>query len=269
MVYDEVVALSPVAVMPRDRVYGRGWVPPRSPSPIPASDWDTTMGPVDEEVPASSWSVGRETEATPPPPPPRKRARSPDGPSSREAKRSRPSRVVPGPSVPAPVHPRPPPTAPRAHRRPFAPDGSRLRASRVRGAPPVVQAVPLSRASGPSVFFRGESYRPVGDVVRGLIPQCFRCVQMHRICSVGGGPAARNTRPPSKGRSACDLCHARKACCPSWSSFRETYQAREDMGNFRFQHWEHIGRGEFAPLEPDVRLVDLTSIGKGFSVSGV
>lgn len=78
---------------------------------------------------------------------------------------------------------------------------------------------------------------------------------------MGESPTSTEGTAPKKGHSACDVCSVKKESCPAWTYFRERYE-EEDLGDFILETWEHVGDGWFVRLEPDPRLVDLSSIGK-------
>ncbi|KAJ6461963.1 hypothetical protein DFH09DRAFT_1114144 [Mycena vulgaris] len=196
----------------------------------------------------------RRRSPSPVPPPPRRRTAT--GPrADRERPRCAGPRSATRPSTPPPV---PPPRASALPRR--APAAAPPRSRRRRVDPPLAAARPLARLPGVGTRrFPGEAYRPVGEVVRGLVPECAACCRDGRICSICAGPNDRNAPWSREGRFACDTCSANHASCAEWARFRDGYLAHR-LEEFSFQFWEHLGGGEFVPLEVDHRLRSLNEV---------
>ncbi|KAJ7134200.1 hypothetical protein C8R44DRAFT_729687 [Mycena epipterygia] len=120
---------------------------------------------------------------------------------------------------------------------------------------PLLEPVP----GGVARYFRGEQHRPLGDMVRGIVPPCPFCCQAGRICSNGAGQVDRNALRPKKGRYTCNVCAKLHSSCASWAGFHEQYKAC-DITDYSFEYWEHVVQGNFIPLHPDYRLRDLNAV---------
>ncbi|KAJ7159727.1 hypothetical protein C8R46DRAFT_1039000 [Mycena filopes] len=115
----------------------------------------------------------------------------------------------------------------------------------------------LVLSSSPSMFAR-EAHRPIGAVVRQLVPGCERCGS-DRFCSDDTDPCAPKSKKP---RSSCYTCAKGHGSCPEWKSFHEAFNERDDeeLAGFSFEFWEHLGGGRYQLLFPDPRVADLRAL---------
>ncbi|KAJ7658821.1 hypothetical protein DFH06DRAFT_1472798 [Mycena polygramma] len=116
--------------------------------------------------------------------------------------------------------------------------------------------------STPPSLFEHEGHRPVGAVVRQLVPGCRRCGS-GVFCTDDTDP---NERIPNKPRRTCQRCFRAHETCESWGSFYAAYTAEdgEALSRFLFEYWEHLGNGMYQLLTPDGRLLDLLAIAREF-----
>lgn len=97
-------------------------------------------------------------------------------------------------------------------------------------------------SAGRHLQFSGESFRPIGAVVRGFIPRCTRCVNGGRICAnehpagaphelrlvgLGAKPVPVHITPANVGRLFAQRMTKRRDSTSSTSSFGST----SGMGN--------------------------------------
>jgi hypothetical protein len=105
-----------------------------------------------------------------------------------------------------------------------------------------------------------EVHRPIGAVVRQLLPRCPHC-DPGQFCSDDTDP---NAKRPNKPRRTCYYCNRQHEKCQTWTDFQEAFskQIEEALWDFRFEFWEHLGEGRYQLLLPDTRSVDLVHLGK-------
>ncbi|KAJ7143641.1 hypothetical protein C8R46DRAFT_1232725 [Mycena filopes] len=112
----------------------------------------------------------------------------------------------------------------------------------------------------PPRMFAREAHRPIGAVVRQLVPGCERCGP-DRFCSDDTDPCAPKSKKP---RSSCYSCSKSHGSCPEWKSFHEAFNEHDDeeLSGFSFEFWEHLGGGRYQLLFPDPRVADLRALAR-------
>lgn len=153
-----------------------------------------------------------------------------------------------GPTRPIPTGPRCPPLPPGPSIRVCQPQPTSC------APPPMLHQV----VGGRRQSFLGDSFRPIGAVIRRLIPSCPRCQAMQRICANEHPPNAPKSNKP---KFACKACAAVHHACDCWKAFHIVFDDRVGFENYLFEFWEHIGGGEFMEVDPDPRLADLSALG--------
>lgn len=219
--------------------------PPSRPPPPPRPNWNQ-----EDFIPVPPLSP-------PPDIPSRKRRRG-----SEEIRTGRERRAAPRAQSP-PRRPSPPPgrrpRSPSPRRNPRGPTIRIPAGNRPRSKwPPAPRLVVDSRAT-PTTFVH-EAHRPIGAVVRQLLPRCPHC-EPGRFCSDDTDP---NAKRPNKPRRTCYHCNKLHEKCQTWSDFQEAFNERmeEVLWDFRFEFWEHLGEGRYQLLLPDPRSMDLVHLGE-------
>ncbi|KAJ7154520.1 hypothetical protein C8R46DRAFT_1041558 [Mycena filopes] len=194
-------------------------VPSRAPTPVPSTP---TMS---SPSPSPRW-VEQDFVPVPPASPPRSTVHIP-------------SRKRPRATVETEEEDSPPPRPRRA------PSPPRRRSSR----PPPGKSRRM---------FARKAHRPIGAVVRQLVPGCERCGS-DRFCSDDTDPCAPKSKKP---RSSCYTCAKGHGSCPEWKLFHEAFNERDDeeLAGFSFEFWEHLGGGRYQLLFPDPRVADLRAL---------
>ncbi|KAJ7827417.1 hypothetical protein B0H13DRAFT_2373847 [Mycena leptocephala] len=113
--------------------------------------------------------------------------------------------------------------------------------------------IPDTRAV--ATTFTHEAHHPIGAVVLQLLLRCPHC-DLGRFCSDDTDP---NAKRPNKLHRTCYHCNKQHKKCQTWTDFQEVFNERIEgaLWEFRFEFWEHLGKGRYQLLLPDPRLVDL------------